>query len=97
MFVLVTERLLSSLQKFLDNGMMMRLKNMKLSLRSAIEHKNYESVHVISVVPILAILCGGVILSVVILIIEKIHHRRRARKAQSMVLYRSKKPFVMKR
>jgi len=76
--------------------MMMRLKNMKVS-RSVIDNKMYESVRVVTVVPILAILCGGVILSVVILIIETIHHRRRARKTQSGVLYRSKKPFVIKR
>ncbi|XP_020281544.1 glutamate receptor 1-like isoform X2 [Pseudomyrmex gracilis] len=84
------------LQKFLDNGMMMRLKDMKY-LMQQVENKAYEPVHVISVVPILAILCGGIILSVIVLIIETTYYRYKKTKLQSRIFYRSRKrPFVKK-
>lgn len=91
------QRVHFSLQKFLDNGMMMRLKSMKLLPQSAIEGTAYQPVRMVSVVPILAILCGGVVLSVALLITEKIHHRRRERKLRSKVVFsRSRKQFVTK-
>ncbi|RLU16068.1 ObirIr14 [Ooceraea biroi] len=86
------------LQKFLDNGMMMRLKNTRFLPRSVIEGKAYEPVRLISIIPILANLCGGVILSIAVLIIERIHHRQRERKLQAKVFHRSKRqPLAIKR
>ncbi|KAG5317954.1 GLR1 protein, partial [Acromyrmex heyeri] len=63
------------LQKFLDNGMIMRLRE-TYSPQLA-ENKIYKPVYLFNIVPILAILCGGFIISIMIMIIEKIHYRSR--------------------
>ncbi|XP_011880266.1 PREDICTED: glutamate receptor 1-like [Vollenhovia emeryi] len=83
------------LQKFLDNGMMMRLRDTRFLPHSA-EEKTYMPVRLVNVIPILAILCGGIIISIAALIIEKIHYRSRRRKVQPRVFYPSRKPFIKK-
>lgn len=87
-----------SLQKFFDNGMIMRLKNAELVMNSA-ESKAYEPVHIVNIIPILTILWVGAILSIVILIIEKIHYlckrQREKRRDPSRVFYHSKKHLFM--
>ncbi|CAL1689773.1 unnamed protein product [Lasius platythorax] len=84
------------LQKFLDNGMLMRLRDTRFLMQS-VESKAYSPVRMASVVPILAILCGGVILSVAILVVEKIYYQYKRKKLQSRVFYRSKKHLFLKR
>ncbi|XP_072757348.1 glutamate receptor 1-like [Anoplolepis gracilipes] len=61
------------LQKFLDNGMMKRLRDTKILTHSA-ENTAYTPVRMTNVAPILTILCGGIILSVAILVVEKIYY-----------------------
>ncbi|XP_018308804.1 glutamate receptor 1 [Mycetomoellerius zeteki] len=80
------------LQKFLNNGMIMRLRETYSQLT---EDKIYKPVYLFNVVPILAILCGGFIISIMIMIIEKIHYRSR-KKFQSRVFYPSRKLFIKK-
>ncbi|KAG5331159.1 GLR1 protein, partial [Acromyrmex charruanus] len=80
------------LQKFLDNGMIMRLRE-TYSPQLA-ENKIYKPVYLFNIVPILAILCGGFIISIMIMIIEKIHYRSR-KKFQSRV-FSSRKLFIKK-
>ncbi|XP_032670187.1 uncharacterized protein LOC116843675 [Odontomachus brunneus] len=60
------------LQKFLDNGMMMRLKDTRF-LMGSVKNKAYRPVHVVNVVPILSILCMGIILSVDLNITTMVH------------------------
>jgi len=79
-----------SLQKFLDNGMIMRLRETYSSQLA--ENKIFKPVYLFNVIPILAILCGGFIISIITLIIENIHYRSRRR--QSKVLYPSRKLFI---
>lgn len=88
--------MLYSLQKFLDNGMMMRLRDRRF-LTHPIESKAYTPVLMTNVIPILAILCGGIILSVAILIMEKIYYRYKKKKHQSRIFYRSKKQLSLKK
>ncbi|XP_018394573.1 PREDICTED: uncharacterized protein LOC108773310 [Cyphomyrmex costatus] len=63
------------LQKFLDNGMIMRLR--ETYSPQLVEDKIYRPVYLFNVIPILAILCGGFIISTMIMIIEKIYYRSR--------------------
>lgn len=90
-----------SLQKFLDNGMMMRLKDTRFLVES-VKNKAYQPVHVVNVVPILSILCMGIILSAVILITENIYYRykkekREKRRRYLKAFYPSRnRPFIMK-
>lgn len=89
-----------SLQKFLGNGIMMRLRN-KASLTEPVENKAYRSVRIVNVVPILSILCMGIILSILILILENIYYRykkmREEENRQLKAFYRLKKqPFIIK-
>jgi len=76
------------LQKFLDSGIMRRLRDTKF-LPRLIEDKIYEPVSLLNIIPILAILCGGFIISITVLIVEKIYYLTRRRK--SRVFYPSKK------
>ncbi|XP_012063275.1 PREDICTED: uncharacterized protein LOC105626591 [Atta cephalotes] len=78
------------LQKFLNNGMIMRLRETYSSQLA--ENKIFKPVYLFNVIPILAILCGGFIISIIMLIIENIHYRSRRR--QSKVLYPSRKLFI---
>ncbi|KAG5318485.1 GRIA1 protein, partial [Acromyrmex heyeri] len=78
------------LQKFMDNGMIMRLRETYSSQLA--ENKVFKPVYLFNVIPILAILCGGFIISIITLIIENIHYR--SRKRQSKVLYPSRKLFI---
>ncbi|XP_011637375.1 glutamate receptor 1-like [Pogonomyrmex barbatus] len=80
------------LQKFLDNGMLMRLRDTRF-LPQSVESKTYVPVRMSNVIPILAILCGGIIISIVMLIIEKMYYQSRRRKLQSKVFYHSRKKF----
>ncbi|KYN19532.1 Glutamate receptor 1, partial [Trachymyrmex cornetzi] len=80
------------LQKFLDNGMIMRLR--ETYSPQSVENKIYKPVYLFNIVPILAILCGGFIISIMIMIIEKIHYRSR-KKFQSRV-FSSRKLFIKK-
>ncbi|XP_012235251.1 glutamate receptor U1-like [Linepithema humile] len=84
------------LQKFLDNGMMMRLKDTSFLMES-FESKAYEPVHVAGVVPILAILCGGFVLCIIVLFTEKIYYRYTKKKFESKVFYYSKKQLFIKK
>ncbi|KAL6438179.1 hypothetical protein ACFW04_004413 [Cataglyphis niger] len=84
------------LQKFLDNGMMMRLRDRRF-LTHPNESKAYTPVFMSNVIPILAILCGGIILSVAILIMEKIYYQYKKKKHQSRIFYRSKKQLFLKK
>lgn len=85
----------TSLQKFLANGMLTRLRDTRFLPRS-IEDKTYMPVRLVNVIPILAILCGGIIISIAVLIIEKIHYRSKRKKIQTKVFYPSRKPFINK-
>ncbi|KAG5331728.1 GRIA1 protein, partial [Acromyrmex charruanus] len=78
------------LQKFMDNGMIMRLRETYSSQLA--ENKVFKPVYLFNVIPILVILCGGFIISTITLIIENIHYR--SRKRQSKVLYPSRKLFI---
>ncbi|XP_070526523.1 glutamate receptor 3-like isoform X2 [Cardiocondyla obscurior] len=82
------------LQKFLDNGIMTRLRDTRF-LPKAAEEKTYMPVRLVNVVPILSILCGGIIISTTVLVIEKIHYRSKKRKFQS-IAYPSKKLLIKK-
>ncbi|XP_072757312.1 glutamate receptor 1-like [Anoplolepis gracilipes] len=84
------------LQKFLDNGMLERLKDTKFLMHSA-ENTAYIPVRMTNVAPILAILCGGIILSVAILVMEKIYYRYKKKKLQSRIFCRSKKQLFLQR
>ncbi|XP_029680403.1 glutamate receptor 1-like [Formica exsecta] len=83
------------IQKFLDNGIMMRLRNTRFLTHST-ESKAFIPVYMVNVIPILAILCGGIILSVAVLIMEKIYYRYKKKKLQSRIFYRSKKQLFLK-
>ncbi|KAM0735653.1 Glutamate receptor 3 [Formica fusca] len=83
------------IQKFLDNGIMMRLRNTRFLTHST-ESKAFIPVYMSNVIPILAILCGGIILSVAVLIMEKIYYRYKKKKLQSRIFYRSKKQLFLK-
>ncbi|XP_072757304.1 glutamate receptor 1-like [Anoplolepis gracilipes] len=84
------------LQKFLDNGMMKRLRDTKILTHSA-ENTAYTPVRMTNIVPILAILCGGIILSVAILVMENTYYRYKKKKLQSRIFYRSKKQLFLKK
>ncbi|KAG5320137.1 GRIA1 protein, partial [Pseudoatta argentina] len=85
----------TSLQKFLDNGMIMRLRE-TYSPQLA-ENKIYKPVYLFNIVPILAILCGGFIISIMIMIIEKIHYRSiSSRKKFQSRVFSSRKLFIKK-
>ncbi|XP_067204106.1 probable glutamate receptor [Linepithema humile] len=62
------------LEKFLDNGIMMRLRSASFSMQP-FKNKAYEPVRIVSVIPILIILCGGFILSIFLFLMEKIFYR----------------------
>jgi len=82
----------TSLQKFLDNGIIIRMRE-TYSPQLA-ENKIYKPVYLFNIVPILAILCGGFIISIMIMIIEKIYYRSR-KKFQSRV-FSSRKLLIKK-
>lgn len=76
---------------------MMRLRDTSLLMESS-ESKAYEPVHMAGVIPILAILCGGFILSIIALLIEKIYYYYYLkRKLQSKIFYYSKKQLFIKK
>ncbi|XP_019697835.1 glutamate receptor 1-like [Harpegnathos saltator] len=88
------------LQKFLDNGILMRLRDTRF-LTESVESKAYQPVSAVNIVPILSILCMGIILSFAILMIESIHYRykkeREKRRRHLRAFYRSKKHrFIVK-
>ncbi|XP_071642468.1 glutamate receptor 1-like [Temnothorax longispinosus] len=83
------------LQKFSDNGMMTRLKDTRFLPQSA-EDKTFVPVRLVNVAPVLAFLCGGIIISIMVLIIEKIHYRLKRKKFQPKVFYPVRKLFIKK-
>jgi len=84
---------MNRLLKFLDNGIMRRLRDTKF-LPRLIEDKIYEPVSLLNIIPILAILCGGFIISITVLIVEKIYYLARKRKLR--VFYPSRKLLIKK-
>nr|XP_012235170.1 PREDICTED: glutamate receptor 3-like [Linepithema humile] len=69
------------LEKFLDNGMMMRLRGASFSMQP-FKNKAYEPVRIVGVIPILVILCGGFILSIFVFLMEKIFYRHTKSESQ---------------
>ncbi|XP_036147314.1 glutamate receptor 1 isoform X2 [Monomorium pharaonis] len=79
------------LQKFFVNGIMTRLRDTKFLAQSN-EGKTYKPVRIINIAPILAFLCGGIIISIAVLLLEKILYRSRTKKLR--VSYPSKKDIL---
>ncbi|XP_017765685.1 PREDICTED: glutamate receptor ionotropic, delta-2-like [Eufriesea mexicana] len=61
------------LQRFKDNGMLVRLRNTFLVTKDS-RDKGYTSVTLRGIAPILAVLAGGVLFSCFLLMLEKVYH-----------------------
>lgn len=65
---------------------MMRLRENTFLVKS-VENKAFIPVCMANVTPILVILCGGIILSAVILIMEKIYYEYKKKKSQQIFYF----------
>lgn len=73
-----------SLQRFKDNGMLNRLRNMFLVTKDS-HDKGYTAVTLRGIAPILAVLSGGVLFSCFVLMFEKAYHNLWSSKCKEAV------------
>lgn len=62
-----------SILRFQDSGIMQRMKKMYFK-KIVQSNKDYDSVGLLGIAPLITILFFGIILSIFVLIVEKLHH-----------------------